>query len=75
MNPFPKNIKARSVTQAVSTAMSVGQCMFQADIIKHLERYDLIIAPGLDNSDSQHWQSIWENELKENGLSVERLDQ
>lgn len=75
MNPFPENIKARSVKQAVSTAMSVGQCMFQADIIKHLERYDLIIAPGLDNSDSQHWQSIWENELKENGLSVERLDQ
>ncbi|NLI27616.1 MAG: alpha/beta fold hydrolase [Acetobacter sp.] len=75
MNPSPENIKAHSVKQVVSTPTSVSRHMFQADIIKNLERYDLIIVPGLDNSDSQHWQSIWENELKENGISVERIKQ
>ncbi|WEQ57049.1 alpha/beta hydrolase [Komagataeibacter nataicola] len=37
--------------------------------------YDIVIVPGLDGSNSWHWQSRWEILLQQHGASVHRVQQ
>ncbi|NHN88848.1 RBBP9/YdeN family alpha/beta hydrolase [Acetobacter conturbans] len=47
----------------------------ERSLIDRLRRFDVVIVPGLDNSDELHWQSQWENFWKRQGVSVQRVKQ
>ena len=40
-----------------------------------LANYDVVIVPGLDGSNTRHWQSRWEILLQQHGASVYRVQQ